>query len=116
MLTLLEAGKRQAKYGSALAGAIESWERGREVLMGEWECSGSEASTASEFPKWILRDQKGKEHGYVRCAFQKLSGATEAQKQKWQEIKELAQPKQVIVRVYVIEGINLPCASREPTT
>jgi hypothetical protein len=83
------------------------------VLNGSWEASGSDASRASNFPKWYLRDHKGREHGYIRCAFRKmLDSKIAADDAEWNRVKAMAEPKQVVVRVYVLEGTRLRAMDR----
>jgi hypothetical protein len=107
LLTRLKSAKRQAEQilnssDDCFAQVTESWERNREVLNGDWETSGGISSRSSNFPKWRLIDGRGIAHGYIRCAIH--SGKQDGE---WKKVKDMAKPRQLVVRVYVIEGINL---------
>jgi hypothetical protein len=124
LLTRLKAFKRQAEQmqiidcydptDDCFAQVIDPWERNRDVLDGDWETSGGIASRSSNFPKFkLIRSSHGRkiEHGYIRCAICPAIGtgnqSEDEMARKWTNVKELAKPKQVVVRVYVIEGIKL---------
>ena len=110
LLTRLNWAKCQAEQildssDDCFAQVNEPWERNREVLNGDWETSGGIASRSSNFPKFKLIDpSSGIEHGYIRCA---IHCGKQDSDPLWKNVKDMAKPRQVVVRVYVIEGINL---------
>lgn len=118
LLTKLNTGYRKAKLQRKFGGAMEAWERGREVLEGTWESSGSTVSRAPVFGSWYLYgDASRSPLGAVKCAF-KLGDATEVDdlthraNTEWKRVQQAAIPRLAVVRVYVLRGRNLRAMDR----
>ena len=112
----LAEGVRRLKAAEAFAPLEEAWQRKREVLDDDWEACGNRVCA---FPKWQLHEPgTGKPHGYLRAAFLKYEVGTVDENTerlnagRWQQKKALAKSRSVVVRVYIIEGMQLRAMDR----
>ncbi len=114
LLTNLKSGKRKAEVGSTYGTALEPWEHRRHHLDGDWETSGSNSSRSCNFSRFPMFDKCGREHGYIRLAFQKSVQDAQATL-RWGRIIGSTKPRNVVVRVYVIEAVQLRPPDRQNT-
>ena len=121
VLTKLHSGHREATLHRKFGHTTEAWLRGREVLQGTWESSGSVASRAPVFGSWELFDESSRSSGTVRCAFRlgeasQFNDSSHQANTDWKRVKQMTADKHVVVRVYVVRGRNLRAMDRNNTS